>query len=68
MAEKVETLEIEQALICCQVCHEGFWYNLENKTQDCPHCGCRNYFHTVIRLLKGEEDDSRDIAKSNHGS
>ena len=45
-------IEIEKAFIACQCCGKGFWYNIENEIQDCPDCGCRNYRHTVMTVLK----------------
>ena len=57
--DKMETaLEIEKALISCQCCGHGFWYSPENETQDCEFCGCRNYRHTVMQILKGKVDET----------
>lgn len=52
-----DTLEIEQALIACQCCGHGFWFEMEKVKMACPYCGCWNYRQTVMRVLKGEEDE-----------
>ena len=56
------SVEIESAIIHCQVCGQGFRYYVKNETQDCPW-GDRNYRHTVMTVLKGElpEDNLRKI-------